>query len=76
MWAPNLPSYISPPQPVSNADVVVWYYGAAHHQPRDEDGRVVNGWWSGEAHIMWNGFMLMPHNLFDKTPLCPTSVCQ
>lgn len=76
MWAPDLPNYISPPQPVSNADVVVWYQGAAEHQPRDEDGRIVNGWWTGEAHIMWNGFMLMPHNLFDKTPLCPPSLCQ
>jgi hypothetical protein len=76
MMATDLPNYISPPQPVSNTDVVVWYYGAAHHLPRDEDGRIVNGMWRGEAHIMWNGFMLMPHNLFDKTPLCPSSLCQ
>jgi Cu2+-containing amine oxidase len=76
MWAPALLSYISPSQAVSNTDVVVWYYGAAHHQPRDEDGRITNGMWTGEAHIMWNGFMLMPHNLFDKTPLCPASLCQ
>jgi hypothetical protein len=75
MWAPALATYMSPSQPVSNTDVVVWYHGGAHHLPRDEDGRIVNGWWTGEAHIMWNGFMLMPHNLFDKTPLCPTSLC-
>lgn len=75
MWAPALPSYISPPQPVSNTDVVVWYLGGAHHVPRDEDGRIVSGFWTGEAHVMWNGFMLMPHNLFDKTPLCPASLC-
>lgn len=75
MSPPLLPSYVSPAQAVSNTDVVVWYYGGAHHLPRDEDGRVVNGVWTGEAHIMWNGFMLMPHNLFDKTPLCPAALC-
>jgi len=71
MSAPLLPSYISPPQPVSNTDIVVWYYGGVHHLPRDEDGQIINGVWTGEAHIMWTGFMLKPHNLFDKTPLDP-----
>jgi primary-amine oxidase len=66
-----LPSYISPPQSVVNTDIVVWYYGGAHHLPRDEDGQLINREWKGEAHIMWSGFMLMPHNLFDKTPLFP-----
>jgi primary-amine oxidase len=66
-----LPSYITPPQSVSNTDIVVWYYGGAHHLPRDEDGQLINRVWKGEAHIMWSGFMLMPHNLFDKTPLFP-----
>jgi primary-amine oxidase len=64
-----LPSYISPPQSVSNTDVVIWYYGGVHHLPRDEDGQLVDRVWKGEAHIMWTGFMLMPHNLFDGTPL-------
>jgi primary-amine oxidase len=32
-----LPSYINPPQSVVNTDIVVWYYGGAHHLPRDED---------------------------------------
>jgi len=71
MLGANLPAYISPAQPVSNTDVVVWYYGGSHHVPRDEDGRIVNGVWTGETHIMWTGFMLMPHDLFDKTPLYP-----
>lgn len=66
-----LPSYIAPPERVADTDVVVWYYGGAHHLPRDEDGRLVNRVWTGEAHIMWSGFMLMPHNLFDRTPLFP-----
>jgi Cu2+-containing amine oxidase len=71
MAAASLPSFISPPSPVSNADVVVWYYGGVHHLVRDEDGRIVNGHWVGEAHIMWTGFMMKPHNLFDVTPLFP-----
>ncbi len=66
-----LPSYISPPQSVSNTDIVVWYYGGLHHVPRDEDGQYVDTVWKGETHIMWTGFMLMPHNLFDKTPFYP-----
>ena len=79
MFPDLLSSYISPPQNISSTDIVVWYYGGAHHLVRDEDGHIINdnGFpvWTGEAHIMWNGFMLMPHNLFDKTPLCPTSLC-
>jgi primary-amine oxidase len=66
-----LPSYIAPKQSVANTDIVVWYYGGVHHLPRDEDGQMVNRVWQGEAHVMWTGFMLMPHNLFDKSPLYP-----
>lgn len=75
MWAPSLPTYVSTPAAVSNTDVVVWYYGGAHHLVRDEDGDIANvsgfSVWKGEAHIMWTGFMLKPHNLFDSTPLFP-----
>ena len=68
----NLPSYITPAEIVSNSDIVLWYWGSLHHMPRDEDGEVVNTyWWQGEAHVMWTGFMLKPHNLFDRTPLFP-----
>lgn len=65
----NLTSYISPAQSVSPGDIVVWYWGSLHHLIRDEDGSVVNGWWDGVAQVMWTGFMLKPHNLFDKPPL-------
>ena len=71
MSARYLPSYTSPPEPVSNADIVVWYKGSIHHHPRDEDGEVVGGSWRGEALIMWTGWMLKPHNLFDRTPFFP-----
>ncbi|HVS81458.1 MAG TPA: hypothetical protein VHE60_06970 [Pyrinomonadaceae bacterium] len=71
MAGASLPSYVSTPASVANTDIVVWYYGGVHHLVRDEDGQIVNGVWKGEAHIMWTGFMLKPHNLFDKTPLYP-----
>jgi Cu2+-containing amine oxidase len=69
--ARSLPDYINPPENVANADVVLWYKGSLHHHPRDEDGEFVNGAWVGEAHLMWTGFMLMPYNFFDRTPLNP-----
>ncbi|HET8921857.1 MAG TPA: hypothetical protein VFN26_02555 [Candidatus Acidoferrum sp.] len=71
MWAAQLPTYICPPEAVSNADIVLWYKGSVHHHPRDEDGEFVSGGWRGEALIMWTGWMLKPHNLFDRTPLYP-----
>jgi primary-amine oxidase len=72
MFVPSLPTYISPAESVSNNDVVVWYYSAAHHTPRDEDGRYVgNVFQPTVAQVMWTGFMLKPHDLFDKTPLYP-----
>ena len=67
----NLPTYISPPEIVSNSDIVLWYWGSLHHLPRDEDGEPVGNYFQGEAHLMWTGFMLKPHNLFDRTPLYP-----
>ena len=71
MSAKNLPTYVANQQNVSNADIVIWYKGSLHHHPRDEDGEFVGNTWQGEALVMWTGFMLMPHNLFDRTPLVP-----
>ncbi|MCU1265999.1 MAG: copper amine oxidase [Acidobacteria bacterium] len=72
MLVPDLPKYIVPAEPVAGNDVVIWYYSAAHHLPRDEDGRYVGNTFEPlVAHVMWTGFMLKPHNLFDKTPLYP-----
>lgn len=73
MAGASLPTYVSTPANVANADIVAWYYGGVHHLVRDEDGEIVNGIWRGEAHVMWTGFMLKPHNLFDTTPLFPVS---
>ncbi|MEP6871655.1 MAG: hypothetical protein ABI939_07375 [Anaerolineaceae bacterium] len=69
MDAKNLPTYTTPPESVENTDIVLWYKGSMHHHPRDEDGEFLGNTWSGEAHIMWTGFQLMPFNLFDRTPL-------
>jgi len=71
MSARDLPSYTSPADPVSNTDIVVWYKGSIHHHPRDEDGEIIGNTWRGEALIMWTGWMLKPHNLFDRTPFFP-----
>ena len=80
MWAKDLPNYVEPPQLVVNSDIVVWYTGSIHHVVRDEDGGFVDEDgkfaadghnWRGVTHLVWTGFMLEPHNLFDTTPLYP-----
>lgn len=71
MWAKDLPAYAANAQNVANNDVVVWYMGAVHHAPRAEDGELVNGRIEGAAQVMWTGWLLKPHNLFDRTPLYP-----
>lgn len=73
--ARNLPADIAGSPSVANTDIVIWYKGSLHHHPRDEDGAYDhNNVWIGTAHVMWTGFMLMPHGLFDCTPFykpCP-----
>jgi Cu2+-containing amine oxidase len=69
VWAKDLPTYISNAETVANSDVVVWYMGSVHHLPRAEDGEDRNGLFVGSAHLMWTGWLLKPHNLFDRTPL-------
>lgn len=64
LLAKNLPTYTNG-EVVSDADVVVWYTGSAHHDNgmRDEDRSTVP--------TRWVGWELVPHNLFDRTPLYP-----
>lgn len=71
LWAKDLPTYVANNQPVANNDVVVWYMGSVHHGPRREDGEVVNGSLVGSAQVMWTGWVMKPHNLFDRSPLFP-----
>lgn len=73
--ARELPSYVATQPSVANTDIVLWYKGSLHHHPRDEDG-VYNSshMWIGTAHLMWTGFALVPHNVFDCSPFyrtCP-----
>ena len=69
--ARSLPSYIAGARPsVTNRDLVLWYKGTLHHHPRDEDGAFTpTGTWVGTALVMWTGFMLHPHDVFDCSPL-------
>jgi Cu2+-containing amine oxidase len=62
--ARELPVYVSNQQSVVGTDIVVWYTGSFHHEERDEDDE-------GPTHIMWVGFTLKPHDLFDASPLYP-----
>ena len=57
----NLPYYRNR-QEVANADVVVWYTAAVHHETgiRDEDRDAVP--------VKWSGFELAPQNMFERTP--------
>ena len=73
--AKDLPAYVAGNPSVANRDLVVWYKGSLHHHPRNEDGVYdKNHQWIGTAHVMWTGFMLVPHDLFDCSPFykpCP-----
>ncbi len=61
LLANSLPSYVNG-QSTVNTDIVIWYTGSAHHESnmRDEDRQTVP--------VLWTGFMLVPHNLFEGTP--------
>ena len=73
--AKDLPAYVAGNPSVANRDLVVWYKGSLHHHPRNEDGVYdKNHQWIGTADVMWTGFMLVPHDLFDCSPFykpCP-----
>jgi len=77
MFAGELPTYASPPESVSNTDIVVWYTGSIHHMPRLEDGQFScvedldnEGaqicFWVGVTRVMWVGFMLKPQNILGR----------
>jgi primary-amine oxidase len=69
---PSLPKYVEEGESIMNTDVVLWHSTPAHHEPRLEDGKMVDGrGFQGVTHTMWTGFMLRPRNLFEQTPLYP-----
>jgi Copper amine oxidase, enzyme domain len=67
---PNIANYANG-EAINNADVVLWLVTPTLHIPRDEDGRMVGGVWSGVATTMWSGFDMKPYNIFDTTPFYP-----
>ena len=70
MWPRRLPQYVQPAGSIQNSDIIVWYTSPLHHWVRDEDGELgQNNRFIGVTHLMWTGFMLIPRNLFDTTPL-------
>ena len=60
----ELPTYINPAEVVTATDIVVWYTGSILHVERDEDD-------NGPTQVMWVGFTLKPHDVFDASPLYP-----
>jgi primary-amine oxidase len=58
-------------------DIVVWYRSAAHHHPHDEDRQASDGPadMTGLTLMHWQGFDLLPHDLFDYNPLVPANIC-
>ncbi|MCI0463364.1 MAG: hypothetical protein L0Z62_40985 [Gemmataceae bacterium] len=67
----ELPDYVARKESVMNSDVVIWHSAPMHHEPRLEDGKMVDDRLEGITHVMWAGFLLRPRNLFEHTPLYP-----
>jgi len=67
--AEDLPTYVSGLPSVANTDIVVWYYGGLHHTIRNEDNDASG--YSQMTLTMYEGFHLMPFNVFDSTPFYP-----
>lgn len=66
----DVPRVVRQPLQIQNQAVVIWHSVPFQHIPRTEDfGPSGNNAWDGLALTMWAGFDLMPHNLWDKTPL-------
>lgn len=73
--ARRLVTYVNQGRSVATTDIVAWVHSSLHHHPRDEDGVFSNGSFIGVTDTMSTGFMLMPNDLFDCSPLyhatCP-----
>jgi primary-amine oxidase len=67
----DLPKFIANKESIKDADVVLWYSSPMHHEPRSEDGVIVNGSLQGCTHLAWSTCMLRPSNIFDRTPFYP-----
>jgi hypothetical protein len=67
----DVPKYVAKGESIKNTDVVIWHSAPSHHEPRSEDGEIIDGRLVGCTHVMWAGFELRPRNFFDRTPLYP-----
>lgn len=68
----DVPTYAEHARPFEGQPVAIWTTAAIQHVPRTEDfGPVGYDASQGLAITMWAGFDLMPHNLWDRTPLTP-----
>ena len=65
----QLPTYVSGAPNTANADIVLWYYGGLHHIIRDEDNAPGGG--SQMTLTMYEGFHLMPFDVWSSTPFYP-----
>jgi len=71
----ELPQYVKggghdgkEPENIVKSDVVLWHSTPMHHEPRSEDGQMIDGRFRGTTLVGWSGFDLRPRNLFDRTP--------
>lgn len=62
--ADQVPAFVNL-ESIHGENVVLWHTSSVHHDPHDEDGRL--------TLLRESGFDLVPHDLFDTTPLVDTS---
>jgi copper amine oxidase-like protein len=66
----DVPTYVELARPLDGEPVAIWATAPVQHIPRTEDfGPIGYDSTQGLALIMSAGFDLMPHNLWDRTPL-------
>ena len=66
----DVPTYVELGRVLDGEPLAIWATAAVQHIPRTEDfGPIDYDAFQGLALAMWTGFDLMPHNLWDRTPL-------
>lgn len=68
MAGKDLAAYVAGAAAVDHRDIVAWYKGSLHHEPRDEDGVFKGGIWHGTAHAWTTGLTIEPVDVFDCSP--------
>jgi primary-amine oxidase len=66
----DVPTYVELGRVLDGEPLAIWATAPVQHIPRTEDfGPIDYDTFQGLALVMWTGFDLMPHNLWDRTPL-------